>query len=453
MAIHLRNRLTLISSLIFGIIFACCSLIIYAMFYQSTQHAVQKELKQTTLLAAIYYLEKDEQPIHQHQLVKAQFNELLQTTQVAVFNEAANLQYGDLKADNSLLKARISEVQKQGKLFFKARESFYYGLFYEDNQGDFTVFIKINSAPFQQQMDQLLAILLIVLLVGWISIFLLSKYLTKLAYQPIRRIIKEVSTKDISKLQEPIAIAQTEDELQELLATYNSLLARVADTFGIQRNFVNYVSHEFRTPLTAITGELEVSLQKERTPAEYKEVSTKVLSHIESLTQIITNMLLLAGAENKLPSLQIIRVDELIWDCIERCQQELNSSIQVDFPALDPDLLLLRAVESPLKLACYNLLENAVKYSDNKPINLRFEQVHKQLMVHIQDQGIGISQEELPYVMETFYRGKEALRYKGSGIGLSLAHMVCKQYGIALSLSSTPQGTKVSLLFPSFEKE
>lgn len=461
---NLRRRLTVISSLVFGIIFACCSLIIYTLFYQTSQHALYKDLQQTTLLTAIYYLEKDEQPQQQHQLVKAQFDELLQSTQVAIFNQLNQIEYGDLKSETALLASYIAKVKKQGKLFFKGEDSFYFGLFYKDNQGDFVVFIKKDSQLFQSQMELLLAILIIVLLVGWISIIVLSKYLTSIAYKPLRRIIAEVSNKDLSKLQEPIAIAKAEDELQELLITYNKLLARVADTFSIQHNFVNYVSHEFRTPLAAIRGQMEVFSQKDRSPAEYQEVTLSVLAHIDFLTQIINNMLLLAGSNKPQEPLQTVRVDELLWDCMDRCQQLFQATFTVDFPPLPPTLLLLKALESTMQLACYNMVENAVKYSDNRPIHIQFERVAEQLKVSIYDQGIGIAADELPYVTDTFYRGKQARQFKGSGIGLSLTKNVCKQYDIQLLIKDKATeraagnntfkgtGTVVELLFPIYSK-
>jgi len=446
---NLRNRLTLISSLIFGVIFAIASLIIYATFYTATQNSLIKELQKTTLIAAIYYLEKDEQPTHQHREVKSQFEELIQSSMVAVINARDEVEFGDLHADRNINKQHLEKVRRLGKLYFKSNNHFYYGIHYLDNQGDFVVFIKESNALFQKQMDRLLSILIIVLLIGWISIILLSKGLSKIAYKPLKRIIKEVQSKDISKLQEPISVAQTKDELQELIETYNLLLSRIGETFNIQKNFVNYVSHEFKTPLTAIAGNLEVFSQKPRSTEEYQEVTRLALENVYQLEEILNNMLLLSGAIQAPTEKSKVRIDEVLWNVIEQCQQNLQADIQVHFPEIDPDLFRMEASENTIHLAIYNLLENAIKYSDNKPVEVEFIAQHGHLELLIRDHGIGIPESELPFITDTFYRGKNAHKYKGSGIGLSLTSAIFKQYGILFKIHSSAAGTEVLLIFPS----
>src|SRR5690606_33096052 len=103
-----------------------------------------------------------------------------------------------------------------------------------------------------------LFVLISVLLIAWASIAVISVILSKIAYRPIQRVIKEMNARTLDNLASPILYTPTHDEVQELITTYNNLLSRVFNVMQAQKNFVTYVSHEFKTPLTSISVALEV---------------------------------------------------------------------------------------------------------------------------------------------------------------------------------------------------
>src|SRR5690606_7511668 len=98
--------------------------------------------------------------------------------------------------------------------------------------------------------------------------------------------IHQVNGLDADTLDQLLTLPETKDELYELIRTFNGLLQRLSETFVIQKNFINYVSHEFKTPLAAIAGNLEVFAQKDRTPEEYHGVADKVVSHVDHMEQL-----------------------------------------------------------------------------------------------------------------------------------------------------------------------
>ncbi len=445
---NLRKRLTFITSLIFGIIFGIATVLIYWTFYKSSERSVYNELETTCLVSGIYYLEKDEQSDDKHNEFKIQFENLIDRSRVAIYDSKGEVRFGSLKNDSNISPDRLMTVKKNKKVSFQSNNHFYYGMYYPDNQGDFYVFVKESNSDFKDQINRLLAIVAVVLLVAWVSIVVLANVLSKIAYRPIKRVVEEVKHKEISTIHQPISTINSGDELQELIDTYNSLLHRLSETFIIQKNFVSYVSHEFRTPLAAISGTLEVFSQKIRTAEEYQEATKIALDNVDNLTNILDNMLILTEAKSSALSYQKFRLDEVVWDIVSYAQEKFSARISVDLQIQYQDVLHVSGNDVLIQLSIQNLVENAIKYSNNKPVRIQIFQDRGQLIIRIQDSGIGIAEDDLPLVGQTFYRGKNIGDIKGSGIGLSLARVIFKQHNIGFNLTSDQLGTIVELTFP-----
>ncbi|MDN3705602.1 HAMP domain-containing sensor histidine kinase [Myroides ceti] len=442
----LRKRLTILSSITFGVIFLIASTIIYGLFYKTNETSVIKNLKKTALVTGIYYLEKDEQSLQEHNNIRREFENLISRDDIAVFDEFDEVAYGKMVNDSVIRPFDLNQVRKKKEHVINTRNDFYYGLYYADNQGDFVVFVKENKDVFNTLMNRLLYILVIVLVLGLFIIYLLSRFLGNMAYEPIQKIIDQVRQKEIDRLNEPIRLQQSYSEIQELVETYNDLMAKASETFVIQKNFINYVSHEFRTPLAAISGSLEVFSQKDRTPEEYQEVASRSIERVKELEEILNNMLLLSGAINS-KDFMFFRIDEIIWNIVEEVTVSLKAHIHVDFKVENVGLLSVKGNEKQLQLALYNLIENGLKYSENKPLSISLSEKENKLHLVIKDEGIGIDENDLPYIQQTFYRGKNVGDIKGSGIGLSLASTIFKIHQIDFKIITSNQGTEIHLQF------
>ena len=442
----LRKRLTILSSITFGVIFLIASTIIYGLFYKTNETSVIKNLKKTALVTGIYYLEKDEQSLQEHNNIRREFENLISRDDIAVFDEFDEVAYGKMVNDSVIRSFDLNQVRKKKEHIINTRDNFYYGLYYADNQGDFVVFVKENKDVFNTLMNRLLYILVIVLVLGLFIIYLLSRFLGNMAYEPIQKIIDQVRQKEIDRLNEPIRLQQSYSEIQELVETYNDLMAKASETFVIQKNFINYVSHEFRTPLAAISGSLEVFSQKDRTPEEYQEVASRSIQRVKELEEILNNMLLLSGAINS-KDFVCFRIDEIIWNIVEEVTVSLKAHIHVDFKVKNVGLLSVKGNEKQLQLALYNLIENGLKYSQNKPLYISLSEKENKLHLVIKDEGIGIDENDLPYIQQTFYRGKNVGDIKGSGIGLSLASAIFKIHQIDFNIITSNQGTEIHLQF------
>ncbi len=447
----IRNRFTLISSLTFSVVFVIASLITYFSFYSYSEKIVYNELQKTCLLTGIFYLEKDELPENQHLIIGQQFKENSVEIVSRVYNEKNQIVYGDKTSDHNINSKRLDYIRKNRTLSFKSKHHFYFGTYYHDNQGDFVVFVKKNDTDFKTMTDRLLIIMILVLISGLVSIYLASRLLSNLAYTPIKNIINQVNEIQASSLDKQIVSSNTKDDIQELIETYNNLLKRLSDTFIIQKNFINYVSHEFKTPLTAISGNLEVFAQKDRTSTEYKEMSQKVLENVYQIEDTINTLMMLSGLRENMELNEIFRVDELVWDINDQLSESyhLKGQIQIALEVLNDKLLSIQGNSNEIKIALFNIIENAVKYSDGNPIKISLLEQNQQLKIVVEDQGKGISEDDLQFIKQTFYRGKNVSDIKGSGIGLTLANVIFKQNNIEFNIASKKGvGTTVTLVFP-----
>lgn len=448
----IRNRFTLISSFTFSVVFVIASVITYYSFYSYSEKIIYNELQKTCLLTGIFYLEKDELPENQHLLIGQQFRENSLEIITRVYNNKNHIVYGDKTIDANINAEKLDYIRKNRKLNFKSKHHFYFGSYYHDNQGDFVVFVKKNDVEFKTMTDRLQIIMIMVLVIGLITIYIVSRVLSNLAYSPIKNIINQVNEIQASSLDRQIVSPNTKDDIQELVETYNNLFTRLSDTFIIQKNFINYVSHEFKTPLTAISGNLEVFAQKDRSSTEYKEMSEKVLENVYQIEDTMNTLMMLSGLRNNTELNEIFRVDELVWDINDQLPEIYdlkNTPIQIVLEVANDKLLSIKGNSNEIKIALYNIIENAVKYSNGNPIKISLLEQNNQLKIVIEDRGTGISEDDLTFIKQTFYRGKNVKDIKGSGVGLSLSNIIFKQNNIDFNIASKKdEGTTVTLLFP-----
>lgn len=449
---RIRTRLTLFSSIIFGVVFAVASAVVYVAFNDSSEKLIFSELSKTCNIAAFFYLEKDELPMAEYRKVEEQFEQNILSAEVRIFNERNEIRYGVREADPVITPALLDRVRSEEQVRFRIDHHYYYGIFYPDNQGDFVIFIKEGNEIYRTQLQRLMAILGIVLLIGLGAIILLSRTLSDIAYRPIAQVIDEVKAIGPDDLGRPIRSTGTNDEVQQLIDNFNHLLKRLSDTFLIQKNFVKYVSHEFKTPLAAISGNLEVFAQRDRTAEEYREVVAEALRNVYHIEDILNTLIMLSGLHTENTGAGDIRMDELLWEAIRKLQTadpRTEVSFRLDVPSGSEPMLTVRGNATQLGMAIHNILENAVKYSDGRPVSVRLHVDGDGLRLDVTDMGKGIPEAELGQVFRPFFRGSNTGNVKGSGIGLSLAMLIMRQHGMGLTIDSeVTKGTTVSVTFP-----
>ncbi|MFD1768894.1 sensor histidine kinase [Sphingobacterium suaedae] len=442
----LKHRLSLYSVAIFTVVILAFSVLIYFAYYAQMGEKENQSLESKSLLAAIYYLEQDELSLSEHTHVQNQLYKTISRRNIAVFDSLDRLHSGDMRSTEAITPAFLQQVRMAKIAFFATDDFFYNGIFYQDNQGDFVVITREPKGEFNAQMKSLFHILLAVFLVGLLFIFFFSQYLSYIAYQPIVRIIAQIRERDSRNFNEPLSLFKTYTEVEDLVKTYNHFVTRIAETFNVQKNFIDYVSHELRTPIAALLGTLEVTKSKPRTAEEYTHVIGQLQQYTTDLQETLDHMMLLSGAKTNF-EFSSIRIDEVVWQVIENKILYHRAHIDVDIQVVDNALLCIQGNEKLLELAIGNIVENAIKYSDNQLVRIVFRQDVDHLVISVQDRGIGIPEKDLSNITQNFYRGQNTQHYQGKGVGLSMAQVIFTLHGIGLTLSSCTSGTTVLLHF------
>ncbi len=215
------------------------------------------------------------------------------------------------------------------------------------------------------------------------------------------------------------------------------MIQRIDAAFQSEKAFVRSASHELNNPLTAIQGECEITLMKERTPSEYQAALGRVLIETKRIIQLMKHLLFLSRGEEEIlqNSSEPILLAEFMMQFVEG---------RIDF---SPDHFSFVIETNPLllKIAIENILNNALKYSDDKRVEVRL----RTNVLEIQDYGIGIPPDELEHIFQPFFRASNTRSYAGHGIGLALSLRILQAYGAKIIVySELNRGTKVTIIFP-----
>ena len=337
---------------------------------------------------------------------------------------------------------------------FQKDDIFYHGKKRETQKGFYFVIV---SAKNYYNTHHLILLKKVLFAGGFISILIII-YLTyifsKRFFEPIDKIITKVNCISTDNIHLRLDDNKNTVEINRLTTTFNNLLNRIEIAFETNKNFISNASHEFGTPLTAIIGEADVALLKDRTQVEYKEALQKILKQSERLNKISQSLLFLAQIgykENKL-NYTILRTDELILQANEIMNQLVpKNNIKIDFELLpeNPKKLKIFGNRELLILAMTNILTNACKYSSNKPVVVSLASTNNEILMIFKDQGIGIPESELPFIYDPFFRASNTAAYDGYGIGLPLTQNIIKIHkGELLVNSVLHKGVTVQVKLP-----
>jgi signal transduction histidine kinase len=279
-------------------------------------------------------------------------------------------------------------------------------------------------------------------------IFFAGWYFSRKTFEPIQRVIETAGRISETDLHLRVPVPKGKNELVHLVHTINESFDRLESAFDVQRVFVANASHELRTPLTALRGELELALFKERTAEEYKQFVNLAYESSKQLSKLVTQLLLFAQAQGDKRGMhfQLFRVDELLMDVMQQ-QMTRNPERNIEFRFTegvpDESRLMVLGNESLLQVAFSNILENALKFSEDDPVAIDIT-TDPALQVCVSDKGIGISLTDIELVFQPFYRSKRSSDTEGIGLGLALTKQIVQLHGGSVWIESKlNEGTMV----------
>lgn len=450
---RLRQKLSLRSTLIFAITLGFVGVGTYLLFQFHTKELYYRKLFERARLAAYFYLEKDEMTDGLYKNIESQFNKISKES-IRLYHANDKSIYVNDTLDYTIPENILNEVIKHQAQSFTVNGRQAASLFYKDNQGDFIIVASGVDQTGKQQLGALRWMLLAFCLLGLIFHYFLTSILANKTFRPFSKIIRkvnEIKPQDLSvRLEVPPG---KPDEMKNLIITFNYFLERLEKSMMIQRDFLKNASHELKTPLAVLIGEIEVALHQPRTNEQYKEFLDSIKKDGLHLKSIIEGLLTLSSLE--IPSqrqMQPIRIDEVLWDVLGKKQIEYKDvKISVDFKSVSDlqELLIVDGNRELLFVALNNIIDNAIKFSHPKIINIVAEKVDRRLMLTVIDKGLGIESEEKERIFELFYRSRHNNHIKGHGIGLYLMKQILDLHHIDLKIKSEPGiGTSVSIILP-----
>lgn len=356
-------------------------IVFYFMMSHYTENLYFKYLEEKAHVIGTERFEKDEMTPDKYRNVVLHREKTIPTSKEEFINLA------DSMAANKLLikylsPAQITNLYQDKEVDFHYEDMVGTALIYYDNEGTFAIIV-LSRNPYGHEITKCIgwAILLLVLASALI-LYLISRLY---AIRIVERINKNYCTEKL---------------------------------------FVNNASHEINNPLTAIQGECDIALMRQRTNEEYRNSLQRISQETERIIRIMSQLLQFSHTRTE-------KIEPITLDKIEIgsfMQQFADSRTKIEIN----DNFNIMAKEDLFRIAMRNLISNAHKYSGGKEINV----VISTYRIEIHDNGIGISKTDIKNVFEPFYRGKNTNGTSGTGIGLTLAKEILEKYSCKLSVTS-----------------
>jgi signal transduction histidine kinase len=257
----------------------------------------------------------------------------------------------------------------------------------------------------------------------------------------------------VNNLKERLPRTGNGDELDRLTEVFNAMTARLDDSFTHIREFTLHASHELKTPLTVLQGELETALRDQHCTPAQQEMYASQIDEIQRLARIVDGLTLLARADAGQVALacEPVRLDELVHDSFADAQMlAASQSIEVALGALDE--VVVRGDRHRLRQLLLNLADNAIKYNRPKGrVDIALQRNGVAAELRICNTGPGIAPAVLPRVFDRFFRGDPAHNHDvdGCGLGLNIAQWIVKAHAGDIQITSEPDRlTTVTVKLP-----
>lgn len=394
-------------------------------------------------LTAQKHWEKDEVDESSYREIQQKYNELLPQAQEILLN-LDSMPSSSIDTLNKYL-----DANQQTRLFKNVPVSFVYGklkgaaLHYPDNEGNFIVMVMASNHYGRDIQNHILIIAVLLLLISCGLIYLIGRLYANRILLPLQHILKELKRIRGNNLNIRMKTIDNKDELDQLIRTLNEMLDRIDVAFQAEKSFISNASHELNNPLTAIQGECEIALLKERSATEYIESLQRISTESKRITQLIKHLLFLSRQDKDILENTKEQTDlvTLIQDlCLQYPQVVFKTGQNINNVFVLANYQLLR-------IALQNIIENARKYSQ-KQVDVSLD-INKGIpTIEINDYGIGIPEKDIKHIFHSFYRASNTREFAGQGIGLSLSMKILSVYGGKIAIESQVNlYTKVTITF------
>jgi two-component system, OmpR family, sensor kinase len=286
----------------------------------------------------------------------------------------------------------------------------------------------------------------------WLLALAGGRWFCRRALSPLNRMAATAGAMRGDDSAARLPVPETRDQLETFGQSFNGLLDRLQVAYERQRRFTGDASHQLRTPLAALLGQLEVALRRERGPDEYRQALEAAHGRASDLRRIVESLLFLtrADAEAAAPQLGPLELQEWLNAQLGRWVDHLRAAdlhCEAGTPAS------VRAHPELLAQALGNMIDNALNYSrPGTPVICRLREEKGTARLEVEDEGLGVSAEDMPHLFDPFYRSEQARRAgtPGAGLGLSVAARIAAVLGGRIEVESVPgRGSRFTIVLPA----
>ncbi len=321
--------------------------------------------------------------------------------------------------------------------------------------------VLLYAAPVAEMLDSLemvetqsRRIFLLTALAAMIVAVLLSRLITR-PINGLTRTISKMGEGDLSVR----AAEHGHDEIRTLAENINTMAEQLEHLDQARNQFVSNASHELRTPMTTMKILLENVLYQPDMPEDLRtEFLTDMDHEIDRLSHVVSDLLTLTRIDSGRIEIQREQLNfaALVEETVRLLQPQAQQRSQQILTKLPQDVILY-GDSSKLGLIVYNLVENALKYSqDNCLVRVELQVKGRNAILTVADQGVGIPKEDLDHIFERFYRVDKARSRDtgGTGLGLSIVRQMVQMHGGDITVKSEMgKGSVFTVLLPMDRKE
>jgi signal transduction histidine kinase len=427
---NLKQRFSILFSLLFSAILGIACLFIYALFADYRMEEFKERLAEkaeTTIRLLLEVQEVDEQLL---KIIDQNSIHKLYNEKVLIFNENQELVYSSLDDAPIRWDRKDLDFLRNHGSFFRTYNNYeVYGMYYDSNQKDYFALVTAEDKYGKRKLEYLRYLLITTFILGTVLVWFLSFYLSKRElklFDNVRIQISEITDKNLNTR---LPISREDNEINALSKSFNQMIDRIERAYQSQKEFTGNASHELRTPIARIATQLENVLKDKHLAPQVRQILQRISEDTYQLSDVVSSLLLLSKIDYHTESqnFQILRLDELIFSCLPSLQSQYpHIKVQFDIENQSENEINLevKGDENLLKIAISNLLKNACKYSDNQQIDCIICQTNTNLQLLVRNIGETPQKSEINHLFMPFKRGQNAQHKTGSGLGLMIAKRI-----------------------------
>lgn len=297
----------------------------------------------------------------------------------------------------------------------------------------------------------------LILLVSISILIYLGYILIALLLRPLEQITNALDEINANNLSTRIELENDSKDVIQLVTSINTMIQRIENSFKQIQQFTSDASHELRTPLAILMGELEIGLHTSKSKQDFQEVILSALDEVIRLSKVVSSLLELSKAESGKLLLQFenINISDLLLDLLEDAEI-LSEAKKINLHHSVERSVYAEVDSSKIHQALLNIIENSIKYTQEEgAVSIVLDSDSQFVIIEVKDNGIGMTEEELPFIFDRFYRAdvSRSTAIQGTGIGLAIVKWILEGHDAITTVKSKPnEGTTFLIKLPKKRK-